>query len=88
MPPNMGAEYQDQFEKIFPDLAKRNNSLLVPFLLEGVGGRPELNRSDRIHPTPEGHRILAANVWKVLEPLLETIRAEKISPPPGTSSGK
>jgi acyl-CoA thioesterase I len=88
MPPNMGAEYQEQFEKIFPDLAKRNTSLLVPFLLEGVGGRPELNRSDRIHPTPEGHRILAANVWKVLEPLLETIRTENGSPPPAAPSGK
>jgi len=79
MPPNMGAEYQAQFENIFPDLAKKNQAPLVPFLLEGVGGKPELNRPDRIHPTPEGHRILATNVWKVLEPLLDRMRAENKS---------
>ena len=72
MPPNMGADYTTAFEKIFPDLAKANNAALVPFLLEGVGGRPELNLPDLIHPTAEGQKIVAANVWKVLKPLLET----------------
>ena len=71
MPPNMGAEYTRAFEKIFPDLAKANNAALVPFLLEGVGGRPELNLPDLIHPTAEGHKIVAENVWKSLRPLLE-----------------
>ena len=42
----------------------------MPFLLEGVGGRPELNLPDGIHPTPEGHRIVADNVWRVLEGVL------------------
>jgi len=71
MPPNMGDEYKDAFQKIFPDLAKANNAALVPFLLEGVGGKPELNLPDRIHPTAEGHRIVAENVWKILQPALE-----------------
>jgi acyl-CoA thioesterase-1 len=76
MPPNMGADYTGRFEKIFPELAARNQAALVPFLLEGVGGRPELNLPDRIHPTPEGHRIVATNVWKVLGPVLERMQAD------------
>ena len=71
MPPNMGAEYTAAFEKIFPELARANNAALVPFLLDGVGGRPELNLPDLIHPTAEGHKIVAENVWKALRPLLE-----------------
>ena len=78
MPPNMGDEYKDAFQKIFPDLAKANNAALVPFLLEGVGGKPELNLPDRIHPTAEGHKIVAENVWKILQPVLE--RMERIRP--------
>lgn len=77
MPPNMGAEYNTAFEKIFPDLAKRNNAALVPFLLEGVGGKPELNLPDMIHPTAGGHQIVAENVWKVLKPVLETATPAK-----------
>jgi acyl-CoA thioesterase-1 len=69
MPPNLGI-YAEQFNAVFPKLAKENKAALVPFLLEGVGGRADLNQSDLIHPTPEGHKILAENVWKVLEPLL------------------
>jgi acyl-CoA thioesterase-1 len=71
MPPNMGAEYNATFAKIFPDLAKANNAALIPFLLEGVGGKPELNLPDMIHPTAEGHKIVAENAWKVLRPVLE-----------------
>ena len=73
MPPNMGEEYTSAFREIFPDLAKRNKTALIPFLLEGVGGKPELNLPDQIHPNPEGHRIVADNVWKVLEPLLRRV---------------
>ena len=71
MPPNMGADYTASFAKLFPDLAQANNAALVPFLLEGVGGRPELNLPDLIHPTAEGQRIVATNVWNVLKPVLE-----------------
>jgi acyl-CoA thioesterase-1 len=50
-------------------LAETNNILLIPFLLENVGGVPELNQQDGIHPTAEGHKILAENVWVVLKGL-------------------
>lgn len=71
MPPNMGEEYQRQFQNVFADLARTNRALLIPFLLEDVGGRPELNQGDRIHPTAAGHRIIAETVWKILRPALE-----------------
>ena len=70
MPPNMGEAYTTTFKNIFPTLAKKNHAALVPFLLEGVGGRPELNQPDHIHPTAAGHQIVAENVWKVLRPVL------------------
>ena len=76
MPPNMGETYTGAFKKIFPDLAARNHAALVPFLLEGVGGDPKLNQPDQIHPTAEGHRVVAENVWKVLQPVLVAYRAE------------
>jgi acyl-CoA thioesterase-1 len=70
MPPSMGPDYAQEFSAIYPELAQKNHATLVPFLLEGVGGRDELNQPDRIHPTAEGHAILADNVWKTLRPLL------------------
>ena len=70
IPPNMGPEYTTAFKTIFPELAKNNNLKLIPFLLENVGGIPELNQDDGIHPTVEGHKIVADNVWVVLEDLL------------------
>jgi acyl-CoA thioesterase-1 len=75
MPPNMGEEYNRAFENIYPALAKTNDAALVPFLLKGVGGRPELNQPDHIHPTAEGHKIVAENVWKALKPVLEKMNA-------------
>lgn len=71
IPPNMGEAYTSEFRNIFPDLAKKNNLELVPFLLKDVGGVPELNQPDGIHPTAEGQKILANNVWKVLKQVLE-----------------
>lgn len=70
VPPNMGSQYASDFKVIFPELAKENNMTLVPFLLERVGGVPELNQNDGIHPTPEGHKILAENVWQILKEIL------------------
>lgn len=70
IPPNMGQTYTDKFQKIYPELAKNFNIPLIPFLLEGVAGIPELNLDDGIHPTAEGHKILAENVWQVLVPVL------------------
>jgi len=69
-PPNLGAEYTSAFKAVFPELAKKNRAALIPFLLEGVGGNPKLNLPDGIHPTAEGHKIIAETVWKTLEPIL------------------
>jgi acyl-CoA thioesterase-1 len=69
-PPNMGKLFTDSFQSVFPALARENDMELVPFLLEGVAGDPELNQADGIHPTREGHRLVADNVWKVLAPML------------------
>lgn len=71
VPPNMGRDYGRRFEAIFPDLAKKNRASLIPFILEGVGGMEKLNLRDGIHPTAKGHEIVAANVWKALEPALK-----------------
>lgn len=71
MPPNMGEEYNKAYRETFPEVAKANHAELIPFLLEGVGGNPELNQADHIHPNVEGHKIVAENVWKVLRPVLE-----------------
>jgi acyl-CoA thioesterase I len=71
IPPNYGGDYAAQFAAVFPQLAKANNAALVPFLLEGVGGHVDLNQPDHIHPTAAGHKIVAENVWRVLEPLLK-----------------
>ena len=73
-PPNLGKEYTDKFRSIFTNLAEKNHALLIPFVLENVGGIPELNLSDGIHPTSEGHRIVAENVWKVLKPVLKNFK--------------
>jgi acyl-CoA thioesterase I len=70
MPPNLGEVYTTAFRNIYPALAKNNHATLVPFLLEGVGGKAELNQPDHVHPTAAGHRIVAENVWKVLKPVL------------------
>lgn len=70
VPPNMGADYTSEFVKIFPQLAQNNQAKLIPFLLDGVAGNPDLNLPDGIHPNAEGHQIVADNVWKILKSLL------------------
>lgn len=64
--PNLGAEYARRFEPIYPRIAERNGIALIPFLLDGVAGESELNQADGIHPTAQGHRIIAEQVWGVL----------------------
>lgn len=71
IPPNLGLQYTLGFKQIFPRLAEKNNVALIPFLLEGVAGIPELNQKDGIHPTVQGQKIVAQNVWTVLHPLLK-----------------
>jgi acyl-CoA thioesterase-1 len=70
VPPNMGQMYSTEFRNIYTELAEKNAMTLVPFILEGVGGEPHLNQEDGIHPTAEGHKIVAANLWRQLEKLL------------------
>lgn len=74
LPPNLGREYTTSFHAMFPALAAANNVALMPFLLAGVGGIPTFNLPDGIHPTPAGHAMIAENVWKVLEPLLQSLQ--------------
>jgi acyl-CoA thioesterase I len=69
-PPNLGAGYSRGFARLYTEVAKENNVPLVPFLLEGVAGRPSLNQADMIHPTADGQRRMAETVWAVLEPVL------------------
>lgn len=73
VPTNLGAAYTGRFRELYPELAEENEASLIPFLLEGVGGDPSLNQPDGIHPTAEGHRIVAENVWAVLRPVLEDL---------------
>jgi acyl-CoA thioesterase-1 len=70
MPQNMGEDYTREYREVFPTVAKEKSTKFIPFLLEGVGGKADLNLPDRIHPNPEGHKIIADTVWAVLEPLL------------------
>jgi acyl-CoA thioesterase I len=70
IPPNMGQQYATEFRNIYAELANKNKMTLIPFLLEGVGGEIKLNQQDGIHPTAEGHRIVAENVWRELKDVL------------------
>ena len=69
-PPNMGQDYTRAFHAMFPALAREHGATLLPFLLENVAGRPNLNQSDGIHPNNAGERIVTDNVWRVLQPML------------------
>lgn len=70
IPPSMGQDHFDQFEAIFPRLAEDHDMHLIEFLLDGVAGVATLNQQDGVHPTPEGQKIMAENVWEILETLL------------------
>lgn len=71
IPPNLGQDYTNGFKAIFPRLAEKNNTFIIPFLLQNVAGNPNLNQSDGVHPTPEGYKIVVENVWEVLGGLIE-----------------
>ncbi len=74
MPANFGTQFTEAFEAVFPKVATEYSTLLVPFLLEGVGGVPALNQADLIHPTAEGQERVAETVWKVLLPALTALQ--------------
>jgi acyl-CoA thioesterase I len=80
MPTSMGTAYTDAFRAVYPALAEKNQALLIPFLLQGVGGDPKLNLPDGIHPTAEGHAIVAETVWKIIRPLLQPAPLTEIPP--------
>ena len=66
-------DYVFAFGQLYADVAAKNNAALIPYLLEGVGGDPNLNQPDHIHPNAAGQRILAENVWRVLEPIAREV---------------
>jgi acyl-CoA thioesterase I len=70
LPRNYGVDYIQSFERVYADLARQFHLALIPFLLEGVGGHPDLTQSDGIHPTAQGCQIVAANVMNYLKPML------------------
>ena len=70
-PPNFGPDYVKEFRAVYGELAKEYNLPFLPFFLNGVAGRAELNQPDGIHPNPEGTRQVTENVWKVIEPLVK-----------------
>lgn len=76
LPPNYGVEYTGAFRKVYADLAARHQALLIPFLLEGVGGVAALNQADGIHPNAEGHRHIARLVYPLLKKQLQTLSAQ------------
>ncbi|MDR7132202.1 acyl-CoA thioesterase-1 [Algoriphagus sp. 4150] len=71
IPPNMGQEYAKEFSAMYPAVAKEKNVTLIPFLLENVGGIPELNLPDGIHPTEEGHKIVFETIWPYIKNTIE-----------------
>ena len=77
-PPNYGVSYTRSFHAIYPEVAKKDNVTLLPFLLDGVAGIPRLNQPDGVHPNVTGERIVADNVWKALKPMVVKLdRASK-----------
>ena len=69
-PPNYGASYTRSFRSIYPEIAKKENVPLLPFLLDGVAGIPRLNQADGVHPNLAGERIVADNLWRALKPIV------------------
>jgi acyl-CoA thioesterase-1 len=75
--PNYASDdYVFAFGQLYTDIAAKNNAALVPYLLEGVSGDPALNQPDHIHPNAAGQKILAENVWRVLEPIVRETAAQ------------
>lgn len=71
VPPNYGKDYSEKFKKLFADVAKENQVLLMPFLLEKVAGKSELNLTDGIHPNEKGHQIIADGIYNYIKKQLD-----------------
>ncbi|MCU0883821.1 MAG: arylesterase [Beijerinckiaceae bacterium] len=72
-PPNMGADFQQRFDSIFPDLAREHGLILYPFFLDGVAGRRELNQNDGIHPTADGIRVIVDRILPSVERFIASL---------------
>jgi acyl-CoA thioesterase-1 len=72
MPDILGVDFVRAYDKVYPSVAAAQHIMLIPFLLDGVGGHKELNQADGIHPNAAGAAIVANNVWKTLAPILLT----------------
>ncbi len=75
IPPNYGPDYTKGFSSMFEQLAREHHVTLIPFLLEGVAAKPELNQADGMHPMAAGYHIVADTVMTALEPLLKLRRS-------------
>jgi acyl-CoA thioesterase-1 len=73
-PPNLGAQYTTQFREAYKSVAKSENLILMPFLLDRVAGKADLNQDDGVHPNVAGEKIVADNVWRTLKPVVEGVR--------------
>lgn len=71
VPPNLGTEYTRQFKNIYPALSKSNDLVLIPTLLQNVGGKSDLMQADGLHPTEKGHKRMADTIWETLKPILQ-----------------
>jgi acyl-CoA thioesterase I len=77
--PNFSEDvYVSGFAQIYADLAAKNDAVIIPYLLQGVGGNPDLNQPDHVHPNAAGQTILADNVWQVLEPIARKVSGNKL----------
>ena len=76
-PPNLGARYNRRFREAYSNVATRERVTLMPFLLDKVAGIDALNQSDAVHPNEKGERIVADNVWKVLEPVVREVYSSR-----------
>ena len=90
---NLGNDYVKSFSEIYPRVAKDMNLKLIPFFLAGVGGNPELNQADAIHPTKEGYAIIINdNILPILKPEIDQLRvtdsADSNMPAPVTETNK
>lgn len=79
LPPSLGQTYVTEFEQVFADVAERFDLTLIPFILDGVAGDPALNQADGIHPTAEGHNVIADRVLKQLDGLLDEFQTARSS---------
>lgn len=81
MPPSLGTAYAAAFDRTFPQVAGAEHVRLIPFLLAGVAGRPELNQADAIHPNAAGAQRVARTVWAGIRPLVEATPSSPALPP-------